>query len=77
MIPRRLKRTTDAQWRTETLSALQQTSEAIAALERERLQLVELAKDAGNPVWLLASAAGLSRSHLYRLLDTVKTEATA
>lgn len=66
MIPRRLKRTSDTAWRTQTLAALQQCTTELQALEAERLQLVTLAKEAGNPVWLIAAASGLSRSHLYR-----------
>ena len=67
MIPRRLKRTTDSQWRTETLAALEANREAMRALSNERRTLIRLARDAGNPLWLIAAATGLSRAHLYRL----------
>lgn len=73
MIPRRYKRTTDAAWRTQTLAALEDVATQLAALEAERRDLIVLAKEAGNPVWLIAAASGVSRSQLYR---TFPEEAT-
>lgn len=67
--PRRYKRTSDGEWQTETLQALQEARDAIAVLEAHRTTLLHAARDAGNPVWILAAASGISRSHLYRLLE--------
>lgn len=73
-LPRRYKRTTDTQWRTETLSALEACTEQIRELEARRRDLLVMAKGAGNPVWLLAAASGYSRAHLYRLFPDVVKE---
>lgn len=66
--PRRLKRTSDSEWRVETLSYLTACTVEIAALQARQVELLLLAREAGNPAWLLASAAGVSRSQLYRMM---------
>jgi hypothetical protein len=75
VIPRRYKRTSDEQWATQLVAALEANAGELRVLQAEQTALIRLAHDSGVRVWLIAAATGLSRSHVYRAFPEKKEAA--
>lgn len=53
----------------ELLAAVEKATRAEASARERRVAAIRAAVDAGVPVTHIASSSGLSRTHIYRMLD--------